>query len=48
MSVPGGFTEAGLPIGVQFQGRHFQEEMLLKVGFNLEQGLQLGKRVLDL
>lgn len=48
MSIPGGFTDAGLPVGVQLQGRHFQEEMLLRVGFNLEQGLQLGKRVLDI
>jgi aspartyl-tRNA(Asn)/glutamyl-tRNA(Gln) amidotransferase subunit A len=47
MSVPGGFTVAGLPVGVQLQGRHFQEEMLLQVGYNLEQGLQLGKRALD-
>jgi aspartyl-tRNA(Asn)/glutamyl-tRNA(Gln) amidotransferase subunit A len=48
MSVPGGFTAAGLPVGVQLQGSHFQEEMLLKVGFNLEQALQLGKRELDI
>lgn len=48
MSVPGGFTEAGLPVGVQLQGSHFQEELLLKVGFNLEQALQLGKRELDI
>lgn len=48
MSIPGGFTGAGLPVGVQLQGRHFQEEMLLRVGFNLEQGLQLGKRALDI
>jgi aspartyl-tRNA(Asn)/glutamyl-tRNA(Gln) amidotransferase subunit A len=47
ISVPGGFTTAGLPVGVQLQGRHFQEEMLLQVGYNLEQGLQLGKRSLD-
>ncbi|KJS00100.1 MAG: glutamyl-tRNA amidotransferase [Desulfobulbaceae bacterium BRH_c16a] len=48
MSVPGGFTESGLPVGVQLQGGHFQEEMLLKAGFNLEQGLQLGRGKLDL
>jgi aspartyl-tRNA(Asn)/glutamyl-tRNA(Gln) amidotransferase subunit A len=39
MSVPGGFTKEGLPVGVQLQGAHFQEEKLLKAGFNLEQGL---------
>lgn len=48
MSVPGGFTQSGLPVGVQLQGGHFQEEMLLKAGFNLEQGLQLGRGKLDL
>jgi aspartyl-tRNA(Asn)/glutamyl-tRNA(Gln) amidotransferase subunit A len=48
MSVPGGFTSQGLPVGVQLQGAHFQEETLLKVGYNLEQGLQLEKRPLDI
>jgi len=48
MSVPGGFTAAGLPVGVQLQAAHFQEEKLLKTGFNLEQGLGLEKRQLDL
>ncbi len=48
MSVPGGFTEAGLPVGVQLQGPHFQEEKLLKVGFNLERGLQLARRALEI
>lgn len=43
MSVPGGFTKEGLPIGVQLQGAHFQEENLLKVGFNLEQSLAIQK-----
>jgi len=48
MSVPGGFTAEGLPVGVQLQAAHFQEEMLLKTGFNLEQGLGLEKRQLDI
>jgi aspartyl-tRNA(Asn)/glutamyl-tRNA(Gln) amidotransferase subunit A len=48
MSVPGGFTAAGLPVGVQLQGAHFREDVLFKTGFNLEKGLQLGKRELDL
>ncbi len=46
MSVPGGFTLEGLPIGVQLQGPHFQEEKLLHVAYNLEKELQLGKRTL--
>ncbi|EKD38558.1 MAG: hypothetical protein ACD_75C00695G0001, partial [uncultured bacterium] len=48
MSVPGGFTASGLPVGVQLQGAHFQEEVLLKAGFNLEQGLRLGRGKLDI
>jgi aspartyl-tRNA(Asn)/glutamyl-tRNA(Gln) amidotransferase subunit A len=45
LSIPGGFSTEGLPIGIQLQGGHFQEEKLLKVGFNLEQGLHLDKKV---
>ena len=48
MSVPGGFTAEGLPVGVQLQAAHFQEEKLFKTGFNLEQGLGLEKRQLDI
>lgn len=47
MSVPGGTTEKGLPVGVQLQGAHFSEEMLLKIGCNLEQGIGHLKRELD-
>lgn len=39
MSVPCGFSGAGLPIGLQLQGSHFSEETLLKVAYNLEQRL---------
>ncbi|PHR29888.1 MAG: Asp-tRNA(Asn)/Glu-tRNA(Gln) amidotransferase GatCAB subunit A [Desulfotalea sp.] len=48
MSVPGGFSQNGLPVGVQLQGAHFSEEVLLKIGFNLEQGLDLAPRELDI
>ncbi|SDP75226.1 Asp-tRNA(Asn)/Glu-tRNA(Gln) amidotransferase subunit GatA [Desulforhopalus singaporensis] len=48
MSVPGGFTSQGLPVGIQLQGAHFQEEKLLRAGFNLENGLKLEKRELQL
>ncbi len=44
MSVPGGFTNDGLPVGVQLQAAHFKEETLLKTAFNLEQGLGLEHR----
>ena len=47
ISVPGGFTKTGLPVGIQFQGAHFCEEKLFRVGFNLEKGLNLEKRALD-
>ena len=48
MSVPGGFTGKGLPVGVQLQGAHFSEEMLLKIGCNLEQGIGCIQRELDI
>lgn len=41
MSVPGGYSQQGLPIGIQLQGAHFREELLFKVAYNLEQGLNL-------
>ncbi len=37
MSVPCGFSSNGLPIGLQIMGKHFNEEMLFKVGYNFEQ-----------
>jgi aspartyl-tRNA(Asn)/glutamyl-tRNA(Gln) amidotransferase subunit A len=37
LSVPCGFNHQGLPIGVQLQAPHFCEELLLHVGYNLEQ-----------
>nr|MBF0221299.1 Asp-tRNA(Asn)/Glu-tRNA(Gln) amidotransferase subunit GatA [Desulfobulbaceae bacterium] len=37
LSIPCGFSSSGLPIGFQIQGPHFQEERLLKIGYNLEQ-----------
>lgn len=41
VSVPGGFSRDGLPIGIQLQGPHFREDLLFKVAYNLEQGLNL-------
>jgi aspartyl-tRNA(Asn)/glutamyl-tRNA(Gln) amidotransferase subunit A len=38
MSVPCGETAAGLPIGVQVMGRHFDEEMMLRVALAIEAG----------
>jgi len=41
ISVPCGFSSAGLPIGFQVQGPHFQEERLLRIAYNLEQRLNI-------
>ncbi|MEK6201449.1 MAG: Asp-tRNA(Asn)/Glu-tRNA(Gln) amidotransferase subunit GatA [Desulfobulbaceae bacterium] len=41
ISVPGGFSRDGLPIGIQLQGPHFREDSLFKAAYNLEQGLNL-------
>ncbi|MBW2465887.1 MAG: Asp-tRNA(Asn)/Glu-tRNA(Gln) amidotransferase subunit GatA [Deltaproteobacteria bacterium] len=41
ISVPCGFSRDGLPIGMQIQGAHFQEEKLLKVAYNLELHLNI-------
>ncbi len=39
MSVPGGFSRDGLPIGIQLQGPHFREDTLLRVACTLEKSL---------
>jgi aspartyl-tRNA(Asn)/glutamyl-tRNA(Gln) amidotransferase subunit A len=41
ISVPCGFSGAGLPIGLQMQASHFQEEKLLRAAYNLEQRLNI-------
>jgi aspartyl-tRNA(Asn)/glutamyl-tRNA(Gln) amidotransferase subunit A len=40
ISVPCGETRAGLPIGVQVMGRHFDEETMLRVALAIEVGQQ--------
>ena len=37
MSVPAGFNSNGLPVGVQLQAAHFNEEILLRAALNIEQ-----------
>jgi len=44
MSLPCGFSSAGLPIGIQLQAAHFEEERLLQTAFSLEQSLGLTGR----
>ena len=43
MSVPGGFSRDGLPIGIQLQGPHFREDTLLRVAYTLEKGLAISR-----
>jgi aspartyl-tRNA(Asn)/glutamyl-tRNA(Gln) amidotransferase subunit A len=43
MSVPCGFSADGLPIGLQIMGKHFNEEMLLKVAYCFEQATEFHK-----
>ena len=38
LTVPGGFTPDGLPVGLEFLGRPFTEAMLLRFGYAFEQG----------
>lgn len=44
MSVPCGFTKAGLPIGVQFLAGHFEEGKLLQFASAFEKGAAIEKR----
>lgn len=38
ISIPCGFSSSGLPIGFQLIGRHFDEQTILKAGYNYEKG----------
>ena len=44
ISIPCGFTQSGLPIGMQFIGRHFDEETILRVAFAYEQATEWHKK----
>jgi aspartyl-tRNA(Asn)/glutamyl-tRNA(Gln) amidotransferase subunit A len=44
ISVPGGFTADGLPVGIQFLANHFQEGKLIQAASALEQLLISDKR----
>jgi len=41
ISVPCGFDQKGLPIGLQLMGAHFKEEKLIQAAFSLEKILDL-------
>jgi len=44
ISVPAGFTQAGLPVGIQIVGRHHDEWSVLQLAHAFEQATQHGKR----
>ena len=44
ISVPGGFTTSGLPVGMQIVGRHRDEWSVLQLAHAFEQATQYGKR----
>lgn len=44
MSVPGGFSAGGLPIGVQLTAKHFAEDKIFNVSLALEQTLNKEER----
>src|SRR5688500_6193911 len=44
MSVPGGFTSAGLPVGLQIVGRHRDDWGVLQLAYAFEQATSHGKR----
>ncbi|MGE3973601.1 MAG: Asp-tRNA(Asn)/Glu-tRNA(Gln) amidotransferase subunit GatA [Bdellovibrionales bacterium] len=45
MSVPGGFSQSGLPIGIQVTAKHFEEDKMLNVAYAIEQIANIGKRL---
>jgi Asp-tRNA(Asn)/Glu-tRNA(Gln) amidotransferase A subunit family amidase len=40
ITLPAGFTEAGLPVGVELLGRKFAEPRLLEMGYAFEQATE--------
>ncbi len=44
VSVPAGFTPAGLPVGIQIVGRHQSELQVLKLAYAFEQATGFGRR----
>jgi aspartyl-tRNA(Asn)/glutamyl-tRNA(Gln) amidotransferase subunit A len=44
MSLPCGFSKAGLPIGLHIMGMHFNEEKIFRTAFNFEQATEFHKK----
>jgi aspartyl-tRNA(Asn)/glutamyl-tRNA(Gln) amidotransferase subunit A len=45
LSIPSGFTKAGLPVGMQLVGRSFDEAMLLRVGAAFQRATDFHEKV---
>jgi aspartyl-tRNA(Asn)/glutamyl-tRNA(Gln) amidotransferase subunit A len=48
LSLPCGFDQSGMPIGMQIVGKHFDEATILRVGHAYEQATEWSKRKPDL
>jgi aspartyl-tRNA(Asn)/glutamyl-tRNA(Gln) amidotransferase subunit A len=48
LSLPCGFTEAGMPIGLMIYGKPFQEDLVLRVGHAFQQATAWHRRMPDL
>jgi aspartyl-tRNA(Asn)/glutamyl-tRNA(Gln) amidotransferase subunit A len=44
MSIPCGFSSAGLPIGLQLMGNHFNEAAIFRVAYNFERATDFHKK----
>jgi amidase len=44
ISVPAGFTDSGLPVGVQIVGGHRQDFAVLQMAYAFEQATRIGER----
>jgi amidase len=44
ITLPAGFTEAGTPIALQFVARHFEEELLVRAGWDFQQATDWHQR----
>ncbi|HBI23453.1 MAG TPA: Asp-tRNA(Asn)/Glu-tRNA(Gln) amidotransferase GatCAB subunit A, partial [Nitrospiraceae bacterium] len=48
ISIPCGFTESGLPVGLQILGKHFDEEKILQAAYAYEQATEWHKKKPDI
>jgi len=48
ISVPGGYSSEGLPVGIQLQGPLFREDTLLRVGYNIEKQANIANAIAQL